>query len=138
VASAIACEINENNANHTPIDKQIRSIFKNLNNFSEQIEASSVMSRDGISVASVLSDGVDPDRLGSLCSSLLSLADTTAKELERGKINQLLLEGDKGYVLIIHVGSKAVLGIVTRPKANLGMVFVEANKTASQIYRILP
>jgi predicted regulator of Ras-like GTPase activity (Roadblock/LC7/MglB family) len=138
VASAIACEIYENGANHTPIDKQIRSILKNLNNFSEQIEASSVMSRDGISVASVLSDGVDPDRLGALCSSLLSLADTTAKELERGRINQLLLEGDKGYVLIIHVGSKAVLGIVTRPKANLGMVFVEANKIASQIYRILP
>ena len=96
------------------------------------------MGRDGVGVASVLADGVDPDRLGAMCASLLSLADTTAKELHRGKVNQLVLEGENGYVLIIHVGTKAVLGIVTRRKANLGMVFVEAKKTAEEILRILP
>ncbi|MGD8592412.1 MAG: roadblock/LC7 domain-containing protein [Gammaproteobacteria bacterium] len=116
----------------------IRPILRRLNSASGQIEASSVMSRDGIGVASVLADGVDPDRLGAMCASLLSLADTTAKELQRGKVNQLVLEGENGYVLIIHVGTKAVLGIVTRKNANLGMVFVEAKKTAEEILRILP
>jgi predicted regulator of Ras-like GTPase activity (Roadblock/LC7/MglB family) len=120
------------------IDKLIRPILRKLNSSSGQIEASSVMSRDGIGVASVLADGVDPDRLGAMCASLLSLADTTANELQRGKVNQLLLEGENGYVLIIHVGTKAVLGIVTRKNANLGMVFVEAKKTAEEILRILP
>ena len=118
-------------------EKQINTILKSLNSVSEHIEASSVMSRDGISVASVLHDGVDPNRLGAMCASLLSLGDTTAKELDRGKVKKLLLEGDNGYILIIHIGTKAVLGIVTRPNANLGMVFVEAKKTAQQILNIL-
>jgi predicted regulator of Ras-like GTPase activity (Roadblock/LC7/MglB family) len=120
------------------IDKMLRPILRKLNSTSGHIEASSVMSRDGIGVASVLADGVDPDRLGAMCASLLSLADTTAKELQRGKINQLVLEGENGYVLIIHVGAKAVLGIVTRKNASLGMVFVEAKKTADEILKILP
>jgi len=119
-------------------DDRIKSILTNLNKLSVHIEASSVMSRDGISVASVLSDGVNPNRLGAMCSSLLSLADTTAKELDRGKVAQLVLQVEKGFILIIHVGNKAVLGIVTRPKANLGMVFVEAKKTAQEILKLLP
>lgn len=128
----------ENMDENDAIDKKVRSILKNLNSVSEQIQASSVMSRDGISFASVLGDGVDPDRLGAMCASLLSLGDTTAKELSRGKVKKLLLEGENGYILIIHVGTKAVLGIVTRPQANLGMVFVEAKNTALEILKILP
>jgi len=116
---------------------RINTVLRSLNKVSEHIEASSVMSRDGISVASVLHDGVDPNRLGAMCASLLSLGDTTAKELDRGKVKKLLLEGENGYILIIHIGNKAVLGIVTRPNANLGMVFVEAKKTAMQILQIL-
>jgi predicted regulator of Ras-like GTPase activity (Roadblock/LC7/MglB family) len=138
MAPATAKALHEGEPNNTPFNKQIRSVLKKLNGFSEQIEASAVMSRDGISVASVLSDGVDPDRLGAMCASLLSLSDSTANELKRGKVNQLLLECESGYVLIVHVGNKAVLGIVTRSKANLGMVFVEAKKTALQVYKILP
>jgi len=118
-------------------ETQINTVLRALNRVSEHIEASSVMSRDGISVASVLSEGVDPNRLGAMCASLLSLADTTAKELDRGKVKKLLLEGENGYILIIHIGNKAVLGIVTRPNANLGMVFVEAKKTAMDILKIL-
>lgn len=121
-----------------PFEKKIKSVLADLNNLSGHIEASTVMSRDGICVASVLSDGVDPNRLGAMCASLLSLGDTTARELDRGKVNQLVMQVDKGYILIIHVGNKAVLGIVTRPKANLGMVFVEAKKTAQQILTLLP
>lgn len=127
----------EGQNNNLPVDKQIRAILRKLNSASGHIEASSVMTRDGISVASVLQDGVDTDRLGAMCASLLSLGDTTAKELKRGHVHQLLLEGENGYILIMHIGNKAVLGVVTRPKAQLGMVLVEAKKTAEEILKVL-
>lgn len=120
-----------------PVDKQIRVILRKLNSASGHIEASSVMTRDGISVASVLQDGVDTDRLGAMCASLLSLGDTTAKELGRGNVQQLLLEGENGYILIMHIGNRAVLGVVARPKAQLGMVLVEAKKTSEEILKVL-
>lgn len=91
------------------------------------------MSRDGHTLTSVLGNTVDPDRLGAMCASLLSLAEKTSKELDRGTLKQVLIGGEKGSILLVHLGANAVLSVVSRPGANLGMVFVEAKKTASEI-----
>ena len=118
-------------------DKQLKPLLRALNSVSSDIEATAIMSRDGLSVASVLGDGVDPDRLGAMCAALLGLADTTAKELNRGKLRQLMIDGTNGYMLITHVGDKAVLAVAARPGTNLGMVFLEAKKTAQKIADVL-
>jgi len=118
-------------------DAKLQPILKELNSTSEHIEASAVMSRDGLSVASVLGEGVDADRLGAMCAALLGLADTTAKELNRGALRQVLIHGTNGYMLVTHVGEKAVLAVASKPGTNLGMVFVEAKKTAAKIAEIV-
>jgi predicted regulator of Ras-like GTPase activity (Roadblock/LC7/MglB family) len=118
-------------------DKQLKPILRELNSVSEHIEASAIMSRDGLSVASVLGAGVDPDRLGAMCAALLGLADTTARELNRGTLRQVLIHGTLGYMLITHVGEKAVLAVATKPGTNLGMVFLETKKTAKKIADII-
>jgi len=89
------------------IDKQIRPVLRELNSTSNAMEASAVISRDGLSIASVMGTGVDPDRLGAMCAALLGLADTTAKELQRGEL------------------------------INLGMVLLEAKKTAQKLATII-
>jgi len=118
-------------------DLKLRPILMQLNSTSGHIEASAVMSRDGLSVASVLGKGVDPDRLGAMCAALLGLAETTAKELNRGDLRQVLIHGSTGYMLVTQVGEEAVLAVASRPGTNLGMVFVEAKKTASKIADVL-
>ncbi|MFP4611045.1 MAG: roadblock/LC7 domain-containing protein [Thiohalophilus sp.] len=115
------------------IGEKIRPILKRLNNISADIEASSVMSRDGINLASVMRNNVDQDRLGAMCASLLSLGGKTASELERGKLKQVLIEGDNGCVLIVQIGDRAVLAVVSKPTSRLGMVFNEARKIAREI-----
>lgn len=115
------------------IGQKIRPVLKRLNNISGDIEASAVMSRDGISLASVMRDNVDKDRLGAMCASMLSLGDKTSSELSRGKLKQVLIEGDNGCVLIVQIGQKAVLAVVSKPTSKLGMVFNEARKIAREI-----
>ena len=118
-------------------ESKLKPMLRELNSVSEHIEASAVMSRDGLSVASVLGAGVDADRLGAMCAALLGLADTTARELNRGELRQVLIHGTLGYMLITHVGDKAVLAVATKPGTNLGMVFLETKKTAEKISAIL-
>ncbi len=115
------------------LDKLVRPILRNLNSKSEDMEASAVMSRDGLSIASVLGEGVDPDRLGAMCAALLGLADRTANELERGDLKLVLLHGSKGVLLLVHVGTTHVLALAAKPKINLGMVLLEAKKTAEML-----
>ena len=123
--------------NDSDVETLLHPILRGLNSSSDHIEASAVMSRDGLSVASVLGDGVDSDRLGAMCAALLGLADTTAKELNRGTLKQVLLHGTNGFMLITHVGEKAVLAVASKPGTNLGMVFVEAKKTAKKIEAVI-
>ncbi|MCF6254779.1 MAG: roadblock/LC7 domain-containing protein [Gammaproteobacteria bacterium] len=115
------------------IDKIIRPILRTLNGKSPEMEASAVMSRDGISIASVLGDGIDPDRLGAMCAALLGLADRTANELARGELKLVLLHGSKGVLLLVHVGTTHVLALSAKPGINLGMVLMEAKKTAAML-----
>jgi len=113
--------------------KALRSILRTLNTFSADIEASAIISTDGIMLAAVLAEGTDEDRFGAMCASLLALADRAAQEIARGTLKQVLIEGDKGVMLLVYAGLDAVLAVGARPTVNLGMVFIEARKTATKV-----
>lgn len=119
------------------ISKLVRPILRDLNSKSSEMEASAVISRDGLNLAAVLGDSVDPDRLGAMCAALLGLADTTAKELERGELKLVLLHGTKGILILVHIGTTHVLALAAKPTINLGKVLLEAKKTAQELLDIL-
>ena len=91
------------------------------------------MSRDGHSLATVMGEDINSVRLGAICATLLSLGEKASVELNRGSLKQLLIHGDLGYVLLLRIGEKAVLSVVSRPSANLGMMLLEAKRTATEI-----
>jgi uncharacterized protein len=111
----------------------VTPILKRLNSTSSDIQASAVMSRDGHTLASVLGETVNSIRLGAMCATLLSLGEKASLELNRGKLRQILIQGEEGYVLLLRIGEKAVLAVVSQPGANLGMLLVEARRTAGDI-----
>lgn len=111
----------------------VTPILKKLNSTSSDIQASAMMSRDGHTLASVLGEEVNSVRLGAMCATLLSLGEKASLELNRGRLKQILIHGEEGYVLLLRIGEKAVLAIVSRPSANLGMMLVEARRTAAEI-----
>lgn len=121
------------NSNEHAWAKTIRPILRRLNSISGDIEASAVVSSDGLSIASVLGDGVDPDRFGAMCASLLALADRTAKEISRGDLKQVMVEGSSGSMLVVRISDLAVLAVASNPTKNLGRVFLEARKAAEFI-----
>lgn len=114
-----------------PLAKIIRPILRRLNSISGEIDASAVMSGDGLSIASALGDGVDDDRFGAMCASLLALADRTVKEISRGDLKQVLVEGTEGSMLIVRINEKGVLAVSAQSSANIGRVFLEAKKVAT-------
>jgi predicted regulator of Ras-like GTPase activity (Roadblock/LC7/MglB family) len=111
----------------------IRSVLRGLNALSQDIEASAVISADGLIMAAVLSTETDQDRFGAMCASLLALADRAAQEIGRGQLKQVLVEGEQGTMLLVHAGPDAVLAVAARPTVNLGMVFLEARKAAQKV-----
>lgn len=95
------------------------------------------MTRDGFAIASVLAKDIDADRLGAISASLLSLAQKTASDLDRGELEQVLIHGSEGFVLMVQVGAKQVLSVVSRSESRLGMLLVETRRVADELAELL-
>lgn len=113
------------------------SILNELNGTSADIEASGIISTDGLMMASKLPAGMDEDRVGAMSAAMLSLGDRAAQELARGGLDQVLLKGDQGYVLMTHAGSEAVVTVMAKPNAKLGLIFLDVKRAAENVAKLL-
>lgn len=115
----------------------LNSILGELNGSTTDIEASAVLSTDGLMMASMLPSGMDEDRVGAMSAAMLSLGDRTARELARGDLEQVLIKGHKGYILLTHAGTDAVLTVLCKPNARLGLIFLDVKRAAEGISKVL-
>lgn len=113
--------------------EKLNEILKDLNNSSPDVEASAVMSIDGLTIATLLSESINEDRVGAMSAAMLSIGNRTSGELNRGKLEQVMVKGEKGYVLIVGAGQEAVLAVVAGQEAKLGLVFLEARRAAEAV-----
>lgn len=115
----------------------LTSVLTELNGTSTDIEASGIISTDGLMMASVLPAELDEDRVGAMSAAMLSLGDRTAQELNRGSLEQVLIKGDSGYVLMTYAGEEAVLTVMAKPNAKLGLIFLDVKRAAESITELL-
>ena len=101
------------------------------------IEASAVVSVDGLIMASSLPSGVDEDRISAMSAAMLSLGDRIASELSRGKLERVYISGDAGIIVLMAVGEDAVLTVLARSTAKLGLIFLDASRATEDLARLL-
>ncbi len=102
-----------------------------------QVEASAVVSFDGLTMASALPDDIDDDRLGAMSAALLSLGEQAARGLGRGELHQLFVEADRGFVFLMSAKDEAVLVAVTSHDAKMGLILYEMRHVAADVGEIL-
>ena len=115
----------------------LKSILSELNGSSADIEASGVISTDGLMMAAELPADMDEDRVGAMSAAMLSLGDRTAQELARGTLEQVLIKGEHGYVVMTHAGSDAVVTVIAKSNAKLGLIFLDIKRAAENISKLL-
>lgn len=118
-------------------DKMIRSTLLDLNATSTDIEASALVSMDGLMMAAALPSNQDEDHVAAMSAAVLSIGERTALELARGELEQILIKGSKGYVLITHTGPEAVITVVAKPTARLGMIFLDVKHAAAKMEKLI-
>jgi uncharacterized protein len=104
---------------------------------SPDIEASAVVSVDGLIMASALPSDVEEDRVSAMSAAMLSLGERISGELGRGGLEQVYIRGDSGYVILTSVGNEAVLTALAREQAKLGLIFLEMRRAAEDLVRLV-
>ena len=101
------------------------------------VEASAVVSVDGLTIAAVLPSSVEEDRVSAMSAAMLSLGERIAGELGRGGLDEVYIHGDDGYVLLTSIGNGAVLTVLARKHAKLGLVFLEMRRAADDLENLV-
>jgi uncharacterized protein len=123
-------------ANRSRNDRMVERL-RELQVSSPDVEAAAIISVDGLPIASSLPQGVEEDRVSAMSAAMLSLGERIAGELGRGMLDEVYVRGEKGYVILRAVGEEAVLTVLARQQAKLGLLFLDMRRAAEELSSIL-
>jgi predicted regulator of Ras-like GTPase activity (Roadblock/LC7/MglB family) len=111
--------------------------LRELQASSPDIEASAIVSIDGLTIASALPQGVEEDRVSAMSAAMISLGERIASELGRGALVQVYIKGAQGYVVLMSVGGEAVLTALAREQAKLGLIFLDMRRATEDLVKLI-
>ncbi|MEA3350476.1 MAG: roadblock/LC7 domain-containing protein [Chloroflexota bacterium] len=111
--------------------------LRDLQASSSDIEASAVVSVDGLTIASALPQSVEEDRVSAMSAAMLSLGERIASELGRGNLDQVYIKGEEGYVILMSIGVEAVLTALARKDAKLGLIFLDMRRATDDLIKLI-
>jgi predicted regulator of Ras-like GTPase activity (Roadblock/LC7/MglB family) len=115
----------------------IIDLLRDMQASSPDIEASAVVSVDGLTIASALPQSVEEDRVAAMSAAMLSLGERIASELGRGSLEQVYIKGANGYVVLMSVGDEAVLTALARENAKLGLLLLDMRRVVERLSGLL-
>lgn len=117
--------------------EQLMDRLRELQAGSGDVEAAAIVSVDGLSMASMLPPGIEDDRVSAMSAAMLSLGERIASELGRGELEQVNVRGDNGYVILTAVGEEAVLTVLARKDAKLGLILLDVTRAVEALSQIV-
>lgn len=123
----------------TPLSRaeQLTRILRALQSGSPDVEASALISEDGLMIASALPQHVDESRVAGMSATISSLGTRASVELERGEVEEVLVRGKDGYAVLVAAGSGVLLLVLANKQARLGLVFLDMRRAAAEIRKVL-
>ncbi|MEK6220838.1 MAG: roadblock/LC7 domain-containing protein [Chloroflexota bacterium] len=111
--------------------------LRDMQSSSPDIEGSAIVSVDGLSIASALRQEIEEDRVSAMSAAMLSLGERIASELGRGLLDQVYIKGKNGYVILMSVGTEAVLTVMARKEAKPGLIFFDMRRAVEELTKLL-
>lgn len=108
-----------------------------LQRSSPEVTAAALISLDGLIIASALGPEMSEDRISAMSASILSLAEQIGKETQCGLLEQVHIKGQDGHLVLLSVGSQAVLTALVEPQTKMGVLFLDMRHAAEDLARIL-
>ena len=117
--------------------ENLNKILRALQSGSPDVEASALISEDGLMIASALPQHIEEARVAGMSATLLSLGTRAATELERGDLDEVLIRGGDGYAVMLNAGQGTLLLTMANRDAKLGLLFLDMRRAVGDIQRVL-
>ncbi len=116
---------------------ELNKILRKLQSDSPGLEASALISEDGLMIASALTPDLDETRVAGMTATLLNLGTRAAVELARGEVKEVIIRGERGYAVMIDAGRGALLLALANESAKLGLIFFDMHEAIRGLKKVL-
>lgn len=116
---------------------KIEGILQHFVSGTSEIQGATLVSPDGLSLASALPSGMDDERVSAMSAAMLSLGERIGSELSRGNVDRIYVEGSKGYGILTNCGEDAVLLVLASESAKQGMLMLEIKRLVAELKLVL-
>ena len=97
------------------------------------LQGAALVTPDGLSLTSVLPGNMDEERTAAMSAAMLSLGERIGQELSRGNVERIVIEGEKGYSVMVYCGEDAVLLVLAAKEAKQGLLFLEIKRIVKDL-----
>lgn len=116
---------------------EMNKILRKMQSDSPGVEASALISEDGLMIASALTPDLDETRVAGMTATLLNLGTRAAVELARGEVKEVIIRGDAGYAVMIDAGRGIMLLALTNETSKLGLIFFDMHEAIRTLKKVL-
>ncbi len=99
----------------------------------EGVNAAAVVGRDGFIIEHVANIQMDVDALGAMASTSVGTSEAMGIELGKGNFEQVLVELEKGPIMLSVISQNEILAIVAEHGSNIGRIRYEVKKNKDRI-----
>lgn len=117
-------------------EDDIKKILDDFESAGDIIGAA-VVRRDGLMILSSLPEAVNSKAVAAMAAAIVGTGETASKELSIGVLNQVVVESGSGKLVSVGAGSDAILAVLIKPKANMGLILMNMERAAKKIARII-
>ena len=117
--------------------ESIKALLRELEAKANGVEASAVISTQGLPICSAMPTDVDESVIAAMSAAILGVGERAMAELSRGQLNKILMEGQEGSIIMMGTGSGAILTTLINTKTNLGLIFMVMERTSKRIAELL-
>lgn len=112
-------------------------ILKNFVTGTSDVEGVAIVTPDGLPLASSLPGNMDEERVSAMSAAMLSLGERIGKELVRGSIDRIYVEGDEGFSILTSCGEEAVFLVLANKAAKQGVLMLEIKRALAELKLVL-
>ena len=114
-------------------DPQAVELLQETLRLQPAVEAAVILGPEGeVEAVASSSDAAETD-LSPVLTLLVTTAERAVRELGRGGLATVLIEGTQGYLLVLDLGSGRVLGVVAGAGVAPGLLIDDAQAIADQV-----
>ena len=111
----------------------LQGILQNTVAASASIQGAAVVTLDGLPLASILPGNMDEEKTAAMSAAMLSLGERIGKELARGDIDRIFVQGSSGYGVLTSCTEDALLLTLASEDAKQGLLFMEIKQLSARV-----